>query len=108
MLSVGDVNLYVQTEGKGIPLVLLHGGPGATCHYFHPWFENAAKFCKIIYYEQRGCGLSEYKRDTGYTIQQSIEDLENLRKKLGIKKWIVLGHSYGGYLAQCYAVEHPD
>lgn len=107
-LDIGNVTLYVQTEGKGIPLVLLHGGPGATSHYFHPWFKEAAKFCKLIYYDQRGCGLSEYKRDSGYNIDQSVEDLENLRKKLKINKWIVLGHSYGGYLAQYYCIKHPE
>jgi proline iminopeptidase len=108
LLDIGNVKLYIQREGKGVPLVLLHGGPGSTSHYFHPWFQAAAAFCDVIYYDQRGCGLSEYKRDSGYTINQSVSDLENLRKKLGIQKWVVLGHSFGGYLAQYYAVKHPQ
>lgn len=107
-VKVGDCELYVEEEGKGIPIVLLHGGPGATHHYFHPSFSQAKKFARIIYYDQRGCGISDYKPGKGYTVDQAVEDLESLRKALGIGKWVVLGHSYGGYLAQRYAMTYPE
>ncbi len=106
-VNVGDADLYVEQEGDGLPLVLIHGGPGATHHYFHPYFSRLRGAARIIYYDQRGCGLSDYKPGKGYSIEQAVDDLENLRKALRVKKWIVLGHSYGGLLAQFYAVKYP-
>lgn len=106
--SVGDCKLFCETEGEGFPMVLVHGGPGATHHYFHPAFSQAASFAKVVYYDQRGCGISDYQPGEGYTLIQATDDLENLRKSLGFDRWIVLGHSYGGFLAQYYAVRYPD
>lgn len=57
-ITVGDAALYVEEEGKGTHLVLINGGPGGTHHYFHPWFSRAKKYARVIYYDQRGCGLS--------------------------------------------------
>ena len=107
-VNVGDCALYVEEEGKGIPVVLLHGGPGGTHHGFHPEFSQAKSFARLIYYDQRGCGLSDYVKGTGYTIAQAVDDLENLRKALSLEKWVVLGWSYGGLLAQCYALKYPE
>ena len=107
-VNIGDCKLYCEQEGKGIAIVLLHGGPGATHHYFHPHFSQAKDFARIIYYDQRGCGISEYKKGKGYSIDQAVDDLDNLRKALKIKKWIVLGSSYGGTLAQCYVMKYPE
>ena len=87
--NIGDCELYCEVEGDSIPMVLLHGGPGATHHYFHPSFSRAKDFAKIIYYDQRGCGLSDYQKGAGYSIKQAVEDLENLRKSLKVDKWIV-------------------
>ena len=107
-VNVDDCQLYVEEEGQGIPLILINGGPGATHHYFHPYFSQAKEFARVIYYDQRGCGLSDYEKGDGYTVEQAVDDLENLRKALNIKKWVVLGHSYGGFLAKYYAVNYPD
>lgn len=107
-VDVGECKLYCEVEGEGMPIVLLHGGPGATHHYFHPHFSRAKGFAKVIYYDQRGCGVSEYKRGSGYSLNQAADDLDNLRKALKIDRWVVLGHSYGGALAQYYAVRHPE
>jgi proline iminopeptidase len=106
-VDLGDVTLYCEEEGTGIPVVLLHGGPGATHHEFHPAFSRA-KGARIIYYDQRGCGRSEYKSGKGYSIEQSVDDLHRLRQALKLAKWVVLGHSFGGALAQCYAVKYPE
>ncbi len=107
-VNIGDCKLYCEVEGKGIPLVVINGGPGGTHHYFHTWFSMAKKYCKVIYYDQRGCGLSDFNPSDGYTFKQAIDDLEKLKLKLGIDKWIVCGYSYGGALAQYYTVSYPE
>lgn len=108
-IDIGDCSLYCETEGEGVPLVLIHGGPGGTHHCFHPWFSRAKDFCKVIYYDQRGCGLSDYiEGEEGYTFRQAVDDLDKLRRQLKIDKWIVCGYSYGGALAQYYAIAYPE
>ncbi len=107
-IEVNGTHLYVEREGSGIPVVLLHGGPGATHHYFHPHFSRAAEFAEVIYYDQRGCGLSGYDRGgKGYSVGQAADDLEALRVALGHETWVIAGHSYGGLLAQVYAHRYP-
>jgi proline iminopeptidase len=62
----------------------------------------------VVYYDQRGCGRSDYKPGPGYTVDQAVEDLDKLRAALKIDRWVVLGWSYGGVLAQLYTVRHPE
>jgi proline iminopeptidase len=108
-ISVGDAELWVEEEGSGTPIVLINGGPGGTHHYFHSWFGRAADFARVVYYDQRGCGLSDYEPGPdGYTVGQAVADLEALRQALGLQKMVLLGFSYGGFLAQYYATHHPE
>jgi proline iminopeptidase len=108
-INVGDAELYVEGEGKGMPLVLINGGPGGTHHYFHPWFSKAKNYARVIYYDQRGCGLSDFEPgEKGYSVHQAVEDLDAIRRELKIDKWVVLGYSYGGFLAQFYTANHPE
>lgn len=109
-LDVGaGVHLYVAEEGTGLPLVLVNGGPGNTLHSFLPHFSAAASFARVIYYDQRGSGRSDWVRGaSGYSTAQAVEDLEDIRVALGIDRWIVLGHSYGGLIAQWYALSYPE
>jgi proline iminopeptidase len=108
-ISVGDAELYVEEEGSGPPMILINGGPGGTHHGFHPWFGRAEEFARVIYYDQRGCGLSEYERGPdGYSVEQAVEDLEGLRVALGLDEVILVGTSYGGFLAQYYTTHYPQ
>ena len=108
-VDIKDGKLYYEEEGQGVPIVLINGGPGGTHHLFHPYFSQMKDVARVIYYDQRGTGKSS-KDNTGktYTIKQAVQDLEDLRKALKIDKWVVLGHSYGGLLAQCYALKFPE
>lgn len=103
----GNCHLYCEIEGHGTPLVLINGGPGGTHHAFHPHFSRAKDFARVVYYDQRGCGLSDYQAGGGYCLDQAVDDLEKLRAALKIERWVVLGWSYGGLLAQHYAVKYP-
>jgi proline iminopeptidase len=108
LVDIGDCQLYCEVKGDGIPLVLLNGGPGTTHHMHHPWFQHAEQFCKVVYYDQRGCGQSDFIAGDGYSFRQAVDDLEKLRKKLGFEKWVVCGFSYGGGLAQYYMTMYPE
>ncbi len=108
-VRVGDAELWVEEEGSGMPLVLINGGPGGTHHMFHPWFGRAAEFARVIYYDQRGCGLSDYEPGPdGYSVHQAMEDLEALRQAMGLERFVLAGFSYGGFLAQYYTLHHPE
>jgi proline-specific peptidase len=107
-VDVGDAELYVEEEGSGIALVLINGGPGGTHHYFHPWFGRVGEYARVIYYDQRGTGLSDYEPGAdGYSVEQAVDDLEALRVALGVDRWVLVGFSYGGFLAQYYTTTYP-
>lgn len=108
-VDVGDGKVFCEEHGEGPAIVLLHGGPGGTHHYFHPYLSGAADFARVIYYDQLGCGQSDYLQGKEeYSVEQAADHLDALRKQLGLDKWFVLGHSYGGTLAQCYALAYPE
>ena len=107
-INVGDAELYVQEQGDGTPILLIPGGPGNTLQSFHPHFSQAAEFSRVIYYDPRGVGQSDWVPRDGYSVELAIEDLERLRESLDIEQWVVLGHSFGGLLAQLYTIFHPD
>lgn len=103
--ELAESRIYCEVEGNGdAAIVLINGGPGATHHYFHPHFSRAKSFAKIIYYDQRGCGNSENYLKKDYSIYQAVDDLDQLRARLGIDRWVVLGHSFGGLIAQLYSL----
>ena len=109
LVSVGDAELWVEEEGTGMPIVLINGGPGGTHHGFHPWFGQARDFARVIYYDQRGCGLSDYEPGpNGYSVEQAVEDLEALRQALELDTFVLMGFSYGGFLAQYYTTTYPE
>ena len=107
-IDIGECTLFCEIEGKGTPIVLINGGPGDTHHSFHPWLSALKDTFTVIYYDQRGCGASDYKPMEGYSFDQTVDDLENLRKALKYDKWIVLGFSYGGAIAQYYTIKYPE
>lgn len=103
------LNLWVEEEGKGRPLVVLHGGPGGSHLYFHPGLSPLAKHRRIIYYDMRGQYMSSVpKNKAHYGLLYDADDLEWLRKALKIKKLDLLGHSYGGMVALTYALKYPN
>lgn len=102
--------LYVEESGKpdGIPLVFLHGGPGSGCEPYHRQFFNPEKY-RIILFDQRGAGRSTPHAELEHnTTQALIADMEAIRERLGIERWVVFGGSWGSTLALVYAQTHPD
>ncbi len=102
--------LYVEESGDpdGLPFVFLHGGPGAGCEAHHRRLFNP-DVCRIVLFDQRGCGRSTPFADlTDNTTQHLVADMEAIRESLGIESWIVFGGSWGSALALAYAQTHPE
>jgi proline iminopeptidase len=111
MLKVGDGHrIYVEQCGNpdGIPVVVLHGGPGGGCspgmrRYFDP------NIFRVILFDQRGCGRSRpHASVEANTTWHLVDDIEQIRQTLDIDRWIVFGGSWGATLALIYAQTHPD
>ncbi|HEV2486116.1 MAG TPA: proline iminopeptidase-family hydrolase [Terracidiphilus sp.] len=103
------VLIYYVEFGKGPPLVVLHGGPGASHDYFLPWLLPLARTHRLIFIDERGSGRSERLEDTSrYTIEAMVEDVEDVRVALGLGKIALLGHSCGGVLAEAYALKYQE
>jgi len=107
-VKVNGANLYVVTVGKGDPLVLIPGGPGGT-HFGLRRFDSLASKHMLVYFDGFGRGKSDTAKNVKeYTLERDIDDVEGLRVALGLGKINVLGHSYGGLVAQGYAVKYPQ
>jgi proline iminopeptidase len=108
-VTVNGTRLWYESEGSGQALVLIPAGPGVPHSYFHPHFSPLSKAYRVIYYDAFGTGKSD-RAGTGqtYTFARDVENVEGLRKALGLGKIDVLGHSYGGMVAQAYALRYPE
>jgi len=101
--------IYYRTFGEGKPILIINGGPGMNSNGFENLARNLSAHHTTIIYDQRGTGKSTLKvlDSTTITMKLMVEDMENLRKHLNYKKWIILGHSFGGILASYYATLYP-
>ena len=107
-VDTGDCILYYATIGTGPPLVLLHGGPGTSHEYFLPYLLPLARHRRLVLIDERGSGRSQQLEDrTQYTLVSMANDIEAVRLALDLGKIDLLGHSFGGILAQAVAVHHP-
>lgn len=107
-ISVNGAKLWVVTAGKGNPLILIAGGPG-NAHIGLRRFDSIAGNHLLIYFDAFGRGKSDTAKDVKeYTLERDIEDIEGLRVALHFDKMDVLGHSYGGLVAQGYALKYPS
>ena len=110
-LKVSDGHsIYFEQYGnpKGIPILFLHGGPGAGFSNSHKSFFDP-KIFRVIFFDQRGSGKSIPYAETNYNnTQLLISDIENLRNSLKVDKWYLFGGSWGSTLALLYGIGHPN
>jgi len=101
---------YYKVFGKGEPLLIINGGPGMNSNGFESMAKTLAETQETIIYDQRGTGNSKLAELDSKTISMKImaDDIESLKKHLKIKKWNILGHSFGGMLASYYATIYPN
>jgi pimeloyl-ACP methyl ester carboxylesterase len=112
------VRLFVDIEGPGLvpdgpsmrekpTLVLLHGGPGYDHSGFKPLFSRLADLAQIVYVDHRGHGRSDRRPPAEWTLDTFADDVVRLCDALGLVKPVVLGQSFGGFVAQRYLARHP-
>ncbi|HZJ56087.1 MAG TPA: proline iminopeptidase-family hydrolase [Myxococcaceae bacterium] len=107
LVDNGGVVLYVKSVGHGPPLVVVHGGPGASHDYLLPNLYRLATSYRLIFIDERGSGRSPRLQDPRqYTVEKMADDVEAVRTGLQLGKIALLGHSYGGVVAQAYAFKY--
>ena len=117
------ITLHHHAQGTGRRVLVIHGGPGLPIHRPLAGLEPLSETYTFLYYHQRGCGLSTrpvvgFQSSNFYANMQVLErtlglsaqiaDIERIRRILGEEKLIILGHSFGAFLASLYAAEFPD
>lgn len=111
MLSIDEKHsLYWEQAGNpdGVPVLFLHGGPGAGAAPSHRRFFDP-QFYRIVIFDQRGCGRSKpHASVIDNTTPHLIADIEHLRRYLGIDHWLLFGGSWGSTLALTYAIHWPE
>ncbi|MBI2235724.1 MAG: prolyl aminopeptidase [Magnetospirillum sp.] len=110
MQTVEGHQLYWEVSGnpRGVPVVFVHGGPGAgTAPAYRRFFDP--RFWRIVLFDQRGCGRSWPTASLeGNTTWDLVADMERLRAHLGIERWLLFGGSWGSTLALAYGETHPE
>ena len=110
-LDVGDDHrLYWEESGNpdGLPALFLHGGPGSGCEPWHRRFFDPERY-RIVLFDQRGAGRSTpHAGLEANTTPHLIADIEALRDRLDVERWVVFGGSWGSTLGLAYAEAHPE
>lgn len=101
--------LYYKSYGNSNTetVLCLHGGPGNSHVYILPLKDLAERGFRVVFYDQLGCGKSEFPKNLElYSIERGVEEVEEIRKSLGLGRIHLVGHSYGGLLAMAYALKY--
>jgi proline-specific peptidase len=101
-VEVADGRVWYRREGEGdaLPLLVLHGGPGAASHYVEPFAERMAAHRPTIVFDQLGCGRSDKPDDPSlWTLDRATAEVDTVREALGLERCHLLGQSWGGWLS---------
>lgn len=108
-VDVPGGRIWYQAAGEGEPLVLLHGGPGATSDYLEALMAIADTGYRVVRYDQLGSGRSDRPQNTAlWTVDRFVAELEVVRGVLGFETMHLLGQSWGAFLALEYALAWPE
>jgi proline iminopeptidase len=117
--SIRGTRIYFDVEGMGLvpdgpvmrerPVAMVvHGGPGGDHSGFKPAFTPLAARLQLVYFDHRGQGRSDPADPASYTLDENVEDMEALRRYLGLGPVVSIGTSYGGMVAMAHAARYPD
>jgi proline iminopeptidase len=103
------LNLTYETQGSGSEVVIVvHGGAGLPHEYFHPMLSNLSRYAKLVFFDRRADMLSASSGKGMASVAELSNDIDALRKTLGLERVTLLGHSFGATIALNYALQHPD
>jgi proline iminopeptidase len=97
-----------KETGKGEPLLIVHGGPGLNHTYLLPHLKNLSRWYTLVFYDQRACGKSAIPSSDSTSLKFFADDMEEIRKNLGVEKILLFGHSWGAIPVTRYALDYPD
>ena len=116
-LSVNGTELFFDVVGSGLDasagfrqrptMIILHGGPGFDHSYLRPWLDPVSEVAQLVYVDERGSGRSARHTHEYYQLGIMADDIVLLCQKLGIERPVVLGQSFGGFVALSIATRHP-
>ena len=117
--AVRGTEIYFDVEGAGLvpdggalrekrPAMVIHGGPGGDHSGFKPAFTPLSEQLQLVYFDHRGQGRSARGDPALYTLDENVEDMEALRRHLGLGPVVSIGTSYGGMVAMAHAARYPD
>ncbi|HWP44064.1 MAG TPA: alpha/beta fold hydrolase [Blastocatellia bacterium] len=102
------VQMVYDMEGSGNEtIVVVHGGPGLPHEYFHPLLSNLGRYARLVYFDRRADLLSPRSTHEIVSIDEMADDLDALRRALGLSRVTLLAHSFGGSIALNYALRYP-
>ncbi len=108
-LSVNGVRLWLEEEGRGPPILLIHGGPGVDHRSLHPGLSVLAPDYRLVYFDLRGHYMSSAPRDRScYGLEVDVDDAAAVIRELSLRDACVLGHSFGGIVALSLAARYPQ
>lgn len=109
-MIVEGTRVHYERVGSGLPLVVVHGGPGSDHTVFRPWLDQLGSVVELIYVDLLGNGRSDEPEgfDTLRTIEPWAEQLHVMREQFGFDRWSVMGFSFGGFVVQRYALDHRE
>ena len=117
--TLRGTRLYFDIEGAGLvpdgprmrekpAAFIIHGGPGGEHTGFKPAMSPLAEDMQLVYFDHRGQGRSDRGDPARYTLDENVEDMEALRRHLGLGAIVSVGTSYGGMVAMAHAARYPD
>lgn len=106
--AVNGTRLYYEEVGSGVPCIALHGGLGMDHTYLRKGFRPLEDVLRFVYVDQRGNGRSDRPPLETITMRQLADDVGALADHLGLERFALLGHSYGGFVALEFATQHPE
>ena len=107
LVPVLDTRLYVEERGSGFPVIVLHGGPGLDHREFGDYLDPLAEEFRLAFVDQRSQGRSDLAPEHTWRLENLAEDVVHLAWALGLERYAVLGHSFGGFVAIQNAVDFP-
>jgi proline iminopeptidase len=116
--SIRDTKIYFDVDGMGLvpegpamvehpTAFVIHGGPGGDHSAFKSTFEPLSRRMQFVYFDHRGQGRSATGDESRYTLDENVDDMEALRRHLGLGPIVSIGTSYGGMVAMAHAARYP-